>query len=52
MPKKTREDMEYCYRIWQDWTKYRGIIIELTKMSDKELVDNLYVCVGNKKKWK
>ena len=45
--------MEYCYRIWQDWTKYRGIIIELTKMSDKELVDNLCVCVGSKKKgWK
>lgn len=37
IPKKTREDMEYCMRIWKDWRECRGQPVAITTLTKNEL---------------
>ena len=37
MPKKTREDMEYCMRIWSEWRESRQEITPITSMTKQEI---------------
>ena len=37
MPKKTREDMQYCMRVWKDWRECSQDTIDITAMTKVEL---------------
>ena len=41
MPKKTRNDMDYCMRIWMEWKECRNIKTETTAMTKVELNEAL-----------
>ena len=41
MAKKTREDLNYCVRVWEEWKKCRNISKETKAMTEIELNDNL-----------
>ena len=41
MAKKTREDMKYCVRVWEEWKKCRNISKKTKAMTETELNDNL-----------
>lgn len=37
MPKKTREDMQYCMRVWKEWQECRQVTTDIRSMSRMEL---------------
>ena len=41
MAKKTREDMNFCVRVWEEWKKCQNISKETKAMTEIELNDKL-----------
>ena len=41
MAKKTREDMEYCLRIWNEWRKCRNEQFQIINMTKAEIEQSL-----------
>ena len=46
MPQKTRNDMEYCMRVWKEWRKSTDSTAEITSLTKVELDEALSRLVG------